>query len=255
MLCRAVDSVLLQTYENVEVIIVDDNSSDSQFRKETEKILEKYSNELRVRYIRHQENKGGGAARNTGILAAKGEYVGFLDDDDVWLDSFIEEHLSIFNEDPDSGVVYCKYFVQFDKYNSDKCPVNSDDFSGMLFDKLLQGWCPTTTSLFLIKKECFTEACMFDESLKGFQDYDLWLRMSQKYKFNFSDKLLVIKCEHSFEQLAMNPIKRQNALDTLESKWKCLLSSLEMSHIQKTVKDFQKKIFYRFLNMRHFKKR
>ena len=83
-LVRAVDSVLMQTYNNIEIIVVDDNGNGTASRIETEKMMEKFSNTERVIYLKHEQNKNGSAARNTGIRTAKGKYVAFLDDDDVF---------------------------------------------------------------------------------------------------------------------------------------------------------------------------
>ena len=82
---RAIDSVLNQTYKNFEIIVVDDNDQESEARKEMIKRMDKYSSDSRIIYIKHEKNKNGAAARNTGINVAKGEYITFLDDDDYFL--------------------------------------------------------------------------------------------------------------------------------------------------------------------------
>ena len=82
---RAIKSVLSQTLKKWELIVVDDNSADTPFRKETESFMEPYLSDSRIRYIKHEKNAGAPAARNTGIKAAKGSYIAFLDDDDFLL--------------------------------------------------------------------------------------------------------------------------------------------------------------------------
>ena len=84
-ICAAVDSVLNQTYENIEVIVVDDNGEGTENQRLTAKAMEKYRDNPKVQYLVHKVNKNGSAARNTGIRASKGEFLGFLDDDDLFL--------------------------------------------------------------------------------------------------------------------------------------------------------------------------
>ena len=79
---RAIDSVLNQTYNNIEIIVVDDNNPNTEGRERTEKIMRRYENNPHVIYIKHEYNKNGSAARNTGFKASHGVYLAFLDDDD-----------------------------------------------------------------------------------------------------------------------------------------------------------------------------
>lgn len=85
MLGRAIDSVLGQSYTNIEVVVVDDNSDGDKYRLETIQYMERYANDYRVKYIKHKTNQNGSAARNTGIQNSVGEYIAFLDDDDYFL--------------------------------------------------------------------------------------------------------------------------------------------------------------------------
>jgi len=98
---RAIQSVLDQTYEDFELIVVDDGSTDN-----TEEVVKNFGND-KIRYIRHEENKGAAAARNTGIRAARGEYIGFQDSDDEWLPVKLEKQIKVFETaPPEVGVVY-----------------------------------------------------------------------------------------------------------------------------------------------------
>ena len=82
---RAIESVIRQSYRNIEIIVVDDNDSGSKYREENIKIMSKYEGCKNIKYLKHRKNKNGAAARNTGIAAAAGEYLTFLDDDDFFL--------------------------------------------------------------------------------------------------------------------------------------------------------------------------
>jgi len=110
LITRAVHSVLNQTYQDFEYIVVDDASTDN-----TEEVIKGFKDE-RIKYIKHEKNRGPSAARNTGIKAAKGEYIGFLDSDDEWLPEQAEKQVSKFLESPDNvGVIYCGHVVISDE--------------------------------------------------------------------------------------------------------------------------------------------
>ena len=81
---RAIDGILRQTHQNLDVIVVDDNAPKSEWRASTELLMQKYRNDTRVRYIQNAQNLGGAGARNEGIKVAKGDYIAFLDDDDEY---------------------------------------------------------------------------------------------------------------------------------------------------------------------------
>jgi len=246
MLQRAIKSVLNQTYSHMEIIVVDDNNADSKYRKETESSLKEYLDNNQIIYIKHEQNAGGCVARNTGIKSAKGDYIGFLDDDDEWLPKFIEKHLEVLSNGAD--IVYCNFFSVDSSKNGDRVTVLSENKRGDVFNDLLQGWCPSTTSMFLVKKECFETSGYFDESLQSFQDYDKWLSIARNHKFDYCDEYLMIKYQHGFEQLARNPIKRQHALDTLTKKWKVILNNDEIKLFSLALKKFQKDIYFHKFN-------
>ena len=106
-ICRAVDSVLSQTYTDIEVIVVDDNGKGSDAQKLTEQAMLRYKDDSRVKYIAHPVNKNGSAARNTGIAASKGSLIAFLDDDDVFLPQKTAVQVELFNGLSDEyGLVY-----------------------------------------------------------------------------------------------------------------------------------------------------
>lgn len=242
LLERAIKSILNQTYDHIEIIVVDDNESDSEYRRHTEKVLQQYLINNQIVYIKHEKNVGGSAARNTGIRSSKGMYIGFLDDDDEWLPEFVVIHMKkLLNDSAD--VVYCNYFSATDPEGKERKKMVSDNRKGHVFKDLLNGWCPTSTSLFLLKKECFSISGYFDESLDSFQDYDMWLRMAKNHRFDFCDEYLVVKYQHGFEQLARNPIKRQRGLNTLMAKWQTILSTEEYKVFKGTREYLQKHIY------------
>lgn len=186
LLSRAVKNVLAQTYQDFEVIVVDDGSIDNN-----QEMMEGF-NEKGIVYIKHPWNKGVSASRNTGIRYAKGKYVAFQDSDDEWLPEKLERQIRIFESaGQDTGVVYTGMWRI--KNNRKKfVPAHAikkreGNIHAILLEKDFVGT-PTT----LIRKECFKTVGMFDEDLRRASDRDMWIRISEHYEFAYIDEPLVI---------------------------------------------------------------
>ena len=192
LLSRAIQSVLQQRYGNFELIIVDDSSTDN-----TKDVVLDLKDE-RIIYIRHDKNKGGSAARNSGIRLSRGEYIAFLDDDDVWLPDKLESQLKRFKEVPSTvGLVYCGYrIVSSEKIIS----VVKPEIKGRVFDEALKK-CFLGGPTPVIKRECFDKAGIFDEKLPSCQDWDIWIRVAKHFGFDYVPEILaeyrIHKCQVS----------------------------------------------------------
>ena len=179
---RAIKSVLAQTYIDFELIIVDDASSDN-----TKEVVNSFYDE-RVEYLRHDNNKGAPAARNTGVKKAKGEYIAFLDDDDEWLSDKLEKQVKKMGKVSDKvGLIYSGWQIIENSYSSRKY---YPQFKGDVRKRLLLGPTVGSVSKVLIKKKCFDKVGVFDESLKSCQDWDMWKRLSDYYEFDFVEDSL-----------------------------------------------------------------
>lgn len=210
---RSIKSVLNQTYENFELIVVDDASKD-----DTETKVNSFD-DSRIKYIKHDKNKGGGASRNTGIKLSEGKYIAFLDDDDIWLPIKLEKQIKKFSLLPNIfGAVY-SYHYEIDDYTGHLKYFSGSRFRGDVYKRLLRGWCAASTSLFVIRSECFENVGTFDERLESFQDYDLWIRLSKQYYFDYVPKPLVVRNIHSLSQLSKDPKKRKSGLKLFLQKW------------------------------------
>lgn len=107
---RCIESVLNQTYENIEIFIVDDNNPDTEFRFETEQVMNEYINNRNITYLKHEKNKNGSAARNTGWRQAKGKYITYIDDDDELSELKIQCQVECLEKLDDSwGACYTGY--------------------------------------------------------------------------------------------------------------------------------------------------
>lgn len=186
LLKRAINSVLNQTYANMECIVVSDNSTDG---------TDDYcANIKQIRFISisASQSKGGNYARNIGISAAKGEYVAFLDDDDYWLPEKIEQQLSL-AEEKHSGFVYCRrYFERLGRGSAswieeeqDECPTG--DLSERIFKHYI-----SSTSCFFVKRSLMLDVGCFDERVAMWQDYDLFIRLAQKTQIFVNDAPLCV---------------------------------------------------------------
>ena len=169
LLRAAIDSVLAQTYPEIEIIVVDDGSTD-----DTTEAMAQYIG--RIVYLR-QSNQGVAATRNAGIRAATGEYLTFLDDDDLMLPTKIERQVQLLAARPEAGLVHCRFYhVDRDGNVLDKVGVLPQ---GQVLKPLLCGnfmWAGAP----LVRRQCLDQVGMFDEHIPATcADWDMWLRIAQ----------------------------------------------------------------------------
>jgi len=183
---RAIQSVINQTFRDFELIVVDDASFDS-----TEEVVKSF-NDVRIRYLKHESNRGAAAARNTGIMLSKGEYIAFQDSDDEWLPEKLEKQVKVFEtESLEVGVVYTGYYRLQDNRRIYFPNANVTKKEGDISKSLLKGYFITTQAV-LVRRECFEKAGLFDENLPRLQDWELFIRISKYYHFKCIDEPLVV---------------------------------------------------------------
>lgn len=168
-LSRAVDSVLNQSYPNVEVIVVDDNEPKSEYRVETERIMQIYEGNCRVRYIVHPRNRNGAAARNTGIKNSRGEFICFLDDDDWYLPEKLDRQFAYLRDHPQCAAVYCGWEREGKRVFPHK--------SGDLSFELLSGTDIIYTNTIMVRREKAVECGGWDERFRRNQEAVFLLRL------------------------------------------------------------------------------
>lgn len=180
LLSGAINSVLNQTFNDLEIIVIDDGSTDN-----TRGVLEQYGSG--INYI-YQQRGGRGQVRNTGIKAAKGDYIAFLDDDDIWLPEKLEKQVKFLDANPDIGLAHT--FVEL--IDAQGYPLKEAT------KKQLQGYkkaaktgytyetmsrsCLMFTSTVIVRKECFDKVGFFDPGLEAFEDWDFYLRFALEYR-------------------------------------------------------------------------
>lgn len=183
---RAIDSVLDQTYSDLEVIVVDDASEDH-----TKQVVEGIP-DPRVRYLHHEINRGAPAARNTGIYSARGTYVAFQDSDDAWQPDKLTKQMAVVGlADHADEVVYCGMLRQeggVDRYIPDRAVAQRD--GDILRPLLFSNFVGTPT--LLVPCSLLRNIGGFDETLGRFQDWDLAIRLAEIARFRLVDEPLVV---------------------------------------------------------------
>ena len=209
---RALKSILNQTYKDIEVFVVDDSPNDYEYRDSVATMVQSYA-KMGVVYIPHDTCKGACAARNTGLAAAKGEFIGFLDDDDEWLPEKIEEQLKGFKNE-NIALVYCAIKIIYEDTGEIKTAL-MPNIKGYVYNELIVENFIGSTSFPLIRTKVLKEIGGFDVLMQSVQDYDVWLRIAEKYEVNFVENPLVLYHFHSGEQISKNPLKRVLGLERL----------------------------------------
>ena len=192
LLNRAIDSILQQTRPAEEVIVVNDGSTD-----ETSKILQQYAHQLKTI---NQKNRGVSAARNAGIRKAAGNWIALLDSDDAWLPDKLKQAEDFIHNNPDiqifqSEELWVRNGQRVNPKNKHK-KISGDIFSASL------PLCIVSPSAVLIHKPLLNEVGLFDESLPVCEDYDLWLRISQRYPVGLDPVPGIIKYGGHSDQLS-----------------------------------------------------
>ncbi len=188
---EAINSALAQTYQNVEIIVVNDGSTD---RDQTETIAKSYGEQIRYFY---KENGGVASALNLGIEKMKGDYFSWLSHDDVYLTNKIEEQITFVKSLNRKNIVVYSDCQLIDEYSNIIGDVHLEEFesekltSALLLNRSING-----CSL-LIPKNCFDDGMIFNEALRTVQDYDLWFRMLQKYDFVHIKRVLIQSRQHN----------------------------------------------------------
>jgi glycosyltransferase involved in cell wall biosynthesis len=200
LLVEALESVLAQTFQDFEVFIVDDGSTD-----DTQIRLDPYLTDPRIHYL-SQENGGPARARNTGIRASSSEFIALLDSDDLWLPTKLEKQIALLHAQPDIGLVYTD--VTWIEANGEvmerqpvKAPRNFNTYyEDLLYDNVIIG----SDSAVLLRRQILGGQELYDPALLTLEDQDLWLRISAGCKISFVDTPLVLLRVHQ-ANLQQNP--------------------------------------------------
>ena len=227
---EAVDSALSQTYENIEVIVVNDGSTDNG---ETEKIALSYGDK-----IRYFSNKNGGVASalNFGIEKMNGEYFSWLSHDDMYKSEKIEKEIEILKTHGKPAIVFCNFDLisedasyittisKIDRHCNKACDLNFV----LKFNNIFHG------CTLLIPKDFFIKYGLFDKFLHYTQDYEMWLRFAQKETFLYLDESLVLSRQHELQDSVAKKESMKSELELILSQ---RLSGISKDEIIEHIKD------------------
>lgn len=182
---RAIDSVLQQTYSNIEVLVVDDGSSDGSV-----KMLDKYKDDTRVKVFCQPQNQGANVARNKGIKEAKGEYIAFHDSDDMWLLDKLEKQIR-YMENENFRVSFCAFQKHYGN-TVQIIPSIWEKFDSEVIRERLKRRNIVGTPTLVIHKSVVSKVGMFDEEMPRLQDYEYIIRIAKKYNICIINEPLVV---------------------------------------------------------------
>lgn len=212
LLPRALRSVQAQTFQDFEIIVVDDASTE-----DVETVV-KEAGHGRIRYLRLDRNGRAGRARNAGTEAARGEWVAFLDSDDEWLPDKLEKQLRLTDEDPTIAVVQCWCYLEEDgvrKASRERALANGDGFDG-----LLHGGRSIAPSAFVIKRSALLASGGFDETLRFAGDLDVLFRLAERsFQFAGLEERLVIYHKHNHGRMSDDAMARLADFHMLNQRW------------------------------------
>jgi hypothetical protein len=200
---ETLESVFAQTFTDFELIVINDESPDTP---QLEEAIKDYQSA--IHYLK-QTNQGAGAARNAGLRVARGEFVAFLDGDDIWLPDFLNEQLHLIRSNGGYDLAYADALDFGDaSANSVTHMALNQSHGEVTFKKLLCGECNIATSTVVARKEPIMRIGGFDESFVNSQDFDLWLRLAKdtKARITYQRKVLVRRRIHR-ASLAADPMR------------------------------------------------
>jgi len=241
----ALDSVFAQTFPHYEVVVVNDGSPDTA---ELEEVLKPY--EGRIEYIT-QENRGLSGARNTGVRAARGEFVAFLDADDLWVPTYLERQLAEIERHPELDIVYANATIFGDSIDSGKKFMDLNPSDGpVTFESLITQQCNVMVSV-VARRSTLIAAGLFDEQLRSVEDFDLWLRViKQGGRIGYHRDVLVRYRRHA-ASLSADPVWMcEHVLKVLDKAGK----TLPLTASEKTLLDSQRSRFHAMLLLQEGKR-
>ena len=248
---RAIDSVLNQTYKNIEIIIVDDNGPETEWSKNVKDIISKYEGIDNIKYIVNERNIGGAETRNVGIKNAKGEYIAFLDDDDEYYSEKISKQVKLFKESLDEklALVYC-YTESYDENNNKLHEYKYDHIGNCLFEAMCG--CIAATSQWLCKTEYLNQIGRFTD-VPSKQDSTVIIKfLNEGFTVNRVPEILLRYNEHSNERISSGGLKNIEGEKLLRSFCRKIYNKLDNKEKNKIESEFSYRLAKLYIKNRMY---
>ena len=246
VLMEAVESVLRQTYPHLELLVIDDGSTDDTL----ERLNKIEDGRLRVILANH---RGAASARNRGLKEARGEFIGFCDSDDLWVAEKLTWQVDYLRKHPEASLVYgdAASFrdgkIEIRSYFKERTPSQGDAFPALLQKNFIP------SGSVLMRKVCLDEIGYFNESLKTSEDYELWLRFCLRFQVSYVSKVLVKVRRHSGNITSDDQTTCENHLAVLNSVKSRLQNRVPKSVMRKAYARTYRHMGYNHLLHRRFK--
>lgn len=204
---QAIESILNQSYKNYEIIVVDDGSTDSTYKE-----LKKYKSQIKYYY---KGNGGVASARNFGILKSKGEYICFLDADDLYKKGKLEAQVKFLEDNPHIDIVYNDVEVADENLNyintlkSEGIYPKREDFLSMM---LLRQVIPGPASI-MLRRKCIEAGLFYNDIYKNAEDYDFTLRLAQRFKYGYIPESLYVYRRHNYNLTNNHKLQLNNEIE------------------------------------------
>jgi glycosyltransferase involved in cell wall biosynthesis len=216
---ETLNSVFKQTYQDFEVLVVDDGSTDS-----IQDWFDRNVTDVRVKLIA-QRNQGLSAARNTGIGRAQGEYIAFLDADDLWHPLKLAKQVDYLDHYAEVGLIY-NWVAIIDADSKPTGRIMGGTIAGNVFAEILQRNiidCPSV----LVRRQCFDRVGLFDVTLRSVEDWDMWIRIAAHYAFAVTQEPLVYYRQHSGNMSKNWKVMEQAFLQAIDKSFESVPSELQ----------------------------
>ncbi|ABA20464.1 Glycosyl transferase, family 2 [Trichormus variabilis ATCC 29413] len=213
-----VESVLQQTFTDIEILIINDGSSDNIIAWTTQ------ITDPRVQVI-SQQNQGLSGARNTGINHASGEYIAFIDADDLWLPSKLEKQVKCLDNSPQAGLVYT-WTAWTDETGKPTGVIVASDVEGYVWEQMVVNDKISNGSSAMVRRICFDKVGLFDTELTSSEDRDMWIRLAAHYHFAVVKEPLTLYRRHSQSMSKNRPKMLKNIRRVFEKTFETVPTEL-----------------------------
>lgn len=215
---RALDSIVNQTYRNIEIYVVNDFPNDKNLVDDLRKMVISSAKERKIHYIVVEKNGGACKARNLALELAKGKYFACLDDDDEWLSDKIELQVSILEKNANADIAYCNSILKYVDLNKEIIRFNKIQKDGNIYYDLIEKNNIGSCSFPMFRTEAIKKVGGFDTNMPALQDWDLYLRILKESNAVYIHKPITIYYFYKGERISSNAQNRVIAFERIHQK-------------------------------------